>query len=532
MSNDRRRVLFIGDTPAAATGYANIFRGLLPRLQARHNVALLACFGTSGDPRVATLPYKLYEAWPNDGGDPLAPLGKGHLERVLLDYQPDVVCLLRDVDHDSFVYRSAFRRHFRVLAMPTVDARPQKDEWVDACAQADALLSYTRFGGEVLREQVGGLAPYLGVGTPGVDFDLFQPAADREAHKRSAGLGGKFVVGTVMRNQDRKLFPDLIDAFAAFVRQAPPEVAGRAVLYLHAAHPDLDGWDLPRLTLDAGVADRTLFTYVCRSCGATYPTRWVGVPAACRACGRAAARTADVEFGVPPEGMPGVFNLFDVYCHLAYAGGLEIPILEAAACGVPVVTNDYAAMGELAGDLGAVAVPCRLTKQHGSGRLIAVPDVPAVTRALADLAAMPESVRRHRGFSQVAPCRQRYGWEAATDRWAKAISAVPPPEREWDSPPADWLDFSPPPPSATDAEFARHCLWALRANSSPGGLSELKLARDLAAGDRSAVWARVAAEVGVMSQWERERVRRLHCPSSSSATTPNPANVAKSPAAT
>jgi glycosyltransferase involved in cell wall biosynthesis len=892
---ERKRVLFVGDSPAQSTGYATIFRELLPRLQAWHDVALLGCFGEGGDDFCAALPFKVYRAWPQAGdaegrarhdSEPLMKWGRWYFEKTCLEYQPDAVALIRDVDHDEWVYRSPYRRHFRVLAMPTVDARPQKDEWVGACAQADALLSYTEFGGLVLSEQVGGLAPYLGVGTPGVNASAFTPAYDKEAHKAAAGLGGKFVVGcfaadtpvlmsdhsakpiqdvragdevvthlgrnrrvvaahsfpvdkpmvrvtaagdppvvctadhewlavrppryessgllkvklkdvdwtprwseakdlrpgdflafripsetrdvaeyvtpthrfvvdddflflagyylangsiashsgchshsveftipgfkpkvvdaviraaravfgkaseartrktsravtvacsgvsfarpwldmfghgaaekmppdwfaalppakqmavvrgwqagdgcdaqdgrnigssvnlplitwmrvallrngipasitktdmtkgsrfpnakqqwkmaqttakaksnvhhvrgeyyftrvskveaaaagdrvydltvaedhsyavfaksvhnTIMRNQDRKLFPELIAAFARFVELAPPDVAQRAALYLHTGHPDMVGWDLPKLLLEAGVAARTYFTYLCRACGAHYPAHWAGAVVPCRACGRVAAQTANSDRGVSTPALAGVYNLFDVYCHLAYAGGLELPLLEAAACGVSVVTNDYAAMGELGRALGADLVPGVLHRQFGTGRLVHAPDVEAVARTLLAQSALPTAVRRHRGYQQGEVARREYTWERSTERWAAALASLPPPERPWDAPRADWAGTPPPPAdSLSDAAFARHCLWVLRANTSPGGLDELKLSRDLAHGDRSAVWARVAAEAGVLTEWETERLRRFAC--SSSATTRKPVNAGKSPAAT
>ena len=49
--------------------------------------------------------------------------------------------------------------------------------------------------------------------------------------------------------------------------------------------------------------------------------------------------------------------MFDVYVQTAGAEGFGMPILEAMACGTPVIAPDYSAMSELVKDVGIPLTP-------------------------------------------------------------------------------------------------------------------------------------------------------------------------------
>jgi len=58
---------------------------------------------------------------------------------------------------------------------------------------------------------------------------------------------------------------------------------------------------------------------------------------------------------VPEEQMPLLFNAADVYLHTSEYEGFGLPVLEAMACGVPVVANNKASIPEIVGDYGSFA---------------------------------------------------------------------------------------------------------------------------------------------------------------------------------
>ena len=55
---------------------------------------------------------------------------------------------------------------------------------------------------------------------------------------------------------------------------------------------------------------------------------------------------------IAEEDMPYLFNAADVYMHTAEYEGFGLPVLEAMACGVPVVVSNKASIPEVVGDYG------------------------------------------------------------------------------------------------------------------------------------------------------------------------------------
>lgn len=59
---------------------------------------------------------------------------------------------------------------------------------------------------------------------------------------------------------------------------------------------------------------------------------------------------------VPTEDMVAIYNLASVFLFMSYGEGFGLPILEAMACGAPVITSDTTACNEIAGN-AAIKLP-------------------------------------------------------------------------------------------------------------------------------------------------------------------------------
>jgi intein/homing endonuclease len=144
--------------------------------------------------------------------------------------------------------------------------------------------------------------------------DEFQPVPNKAAHRLAMGLDPDWkIIGTVMRNQRRKLFPDLLEAFSKYLSFTGDK---DTYLYCHTSYPD-NGWDLPQLMMKYGISSRVLFTYSCEECSSLTIGKFSDTVKQCRSCKKYAAKPCSVSSGATTEELAKIFNLFDLYIQCA-----------------------------------------------------------------------------------------------------------------------------------------------------------------------------------------------------------------------
>jgi len=455
------RVLGCLESTHISTGYANMGRQLFRRLAAdgRFELLELANFGTHAAyaPGWAYLPTS---PRPGDrdeerkfNSSPFNRFGAWKFEEACLQFRPDACLSFLDPWMVAHVDSSPFRRRFGFAYQPTVDAVPLAPDWVALARGSDRLLCYTDWGKAVLSRH--GLDAALAA--PGVDGDAFRPL-DRAALRRRYGVPqDALVVGAVMRNQVRKLFPELFVAFSRLLRDGPEAVASRSRLLLHTCWPDL-GWDLPSLIRENGLHGRVLITYGCRSCGAFAALPWRDARAVCPGCGSHALTFPSSMEGVDERSLCEAYNLMDIFAQVASAEGLGLPQLEAAACGTPVLAVDYSGMVDVLEKLGATPIPVvHFSRDVMTNRLMAVPDVTALAGSLAELLRLPGPTRLAMGLSQRARAVKHFDWDRFAAAWKDALLSLP--GGDWASPRRRPGPF--PGRPADLADEVRRCVWEL-----------------------------------------------------------------------
>ena len=156
-----------------------------------------------------------------------------------------------------------------------------------------------------------------------------------------------FIVGTVMRNQKRKLFFELMKAFRMFLDQAPPEIAAKTFLYLHTSYPERQGWDIAEGLMQNNLGGKIMMTYICKHCNKFFPAIFQDAITTCKYCHQKSAVCPTVSMGVSVPDLAQIYNLFDIYIQYAICEGFGMPQVEAAACGIPVAATDYSAMSDV-----------------------------------------------------------------------------------------------------------------------------------------------------------------------------------------
>lgn len=442
-----KRILFCSEATFLNTGYATYTREILNYLNStdKYDIAELASYGEHNDERAKNIPWKFYGvAPPKNASDEVKKayasvatnqFGEYAFERVCLDFKPDIVCDIRDFWMLDFVERSPYRPFFKWCIMPTVDAAPQARQWIATYESADACLTYSDWAGEVLQEQSGGKINYLGSAPPSA-HPAYKPIKDKISLKTEFSIDPTIkIIGTVMRNQRRKLYPDLFEAFRKFLDSV--ENKHEYMLYCHTSYPDL-GWNIPELLQDYNLSSYVLFTYVCNDTKKPFASLYKGPMAQSPYSGKFSATLSNVKNGLSYEDLAKVINLFDLYVQYANCEGFGLPQVEAAACGVPVAGTDYSAMESVLRQLEGIPIkPKALYKELETGCMRAVPDNDLAARIFKEFFDKPTNERIQMGYKCRENFLKHFQWDISGNQWENYFDSVEilPEELTWKSPP-------------------------------------------------------------------------------------------------
>lgn len=313
------KFLVHGNGPHVSTGYGVQVAQLVQRLKAAgHNPAVSCTYGQEGalgSWRDITLYPRGYEANSNDiihghalhhfGGDELG----GWIITVL----------------DVWALPNPLLADFNVAAWCPVDHFPAPPSVIDFFKRNGATpIAMSRFGERQLFE--AGLDPvYIPLS---VDTKVMRPTPTFERGGKTVTgrehLGipeDAFVVGMVAMNKgwarDRKGFNEALRAFGAFWQSHPD-----AILYLHSEMLGMaEGINLEELLAHASVPESAV--------------RWVDQYA--------------YRLGVPQGVMAATYTAMDVLLAPSHGEGFCVPLIEAQACGTPVIATNFSAQPELVG---------------------------------------------------------------------------------------------------------------------------------------------------------------------------------------
>jgi glycosyltransferase involved in cell wall biosynthesis len=266
-----------------------------------HEVVVSSYYGLSGSPTT----------W--NGITVLPGYGQNYCSDSLGDHakyvRPDLVINLGDV----WVMDPNVLRQLPVAHWLPCDCRPS--------STADRNVIEAA-GMQVIAMSVFGLERYRDAGLDavyvphGIDTDVFRPLGNREEIRERLGFGDNFVIGMNAANNDaiRKAIPEQMLAFAKFLDRHPD-----TLLALHSGVHQAGGQDLEALAENLGISDRVkVVSQYHYHCGL-----------------------------ITPEEIAEWYNAIDVLSACSFGEGFGLPIIEAQACGTPVITTDASSMPEL-----------------------------------------------------------------------------------------------------------------------------------------------------------------------------------------
>jgi glycosyltransferase involved in cell wall biosynthesis len=368
------KFLIHSNGPNVSTGYGVQCRYLATRLKAAgHDVAVAANYGQQGSMgRWRDIPiYPTgYEVNGND-------VIHAHAQHFFADEPGWIIPLM-----DLWALTNPRLAEFNVAGWCPVDHYPVPPGVLQFFHRTDAVpVAMSRYGETLLRD--AGLDPvYIPLAVdcdemkPTPMLDVPNPITGRDFTTAREYLDihdDAFVVGMVAMNKgwarDRKGFNEAFRAFAIFWRRHP-----NAVLLMHSEQwGGAEGINLVELAIRCGIPEHAI--------------RWVDQYA--------------YRLGLPPQLMSATYTAMDVLLSPSHGEGFCVPLIEAQACGTPVIATNFSAQTELAApEYGAAGwlvegQPEWDPAQHASYLVPYIEDVLAKLEDVyaADLVGMQETAR-------------------------------------------------------------------------------------------------------------------------------------------
>jgi glycosyltransferase involved in cell wall biosynthesis len=437
----KRKVLFVTEANFHPTGYSVYTKEVLSRLNEipQLEVAELACFIGPECEEIKSTPWKVYPNIPAASNQDAMNVynsnmsnkfGEFSFNSVLLDFQPDFVMDIRDWWMLEFEERSPFREFFNWAIMPTVDAEPQNNTWIDTYSGSDAVFAYSEFGRDTMLNQSNKIN-FIDVASPCASDKFFK--MDKTLIREEFDIDKDAIIfGTVMRNQRRKLYPDLLKAFRQFLNHNPNS---NAYLHLHTGYPDV-GWDIPDLIKNNELSSRVLITYKCKNCGKITVSFFNEAVKFCHNCKSLSSQVVGISNKMDDTDLNKIYNLFDVYIQWANSEGWGMPQLEAAYAGLPVISVDYSAMSSLVHNINGIPIkPLGFYKELETGCMRAVPDNENLVTQMECM--LDKNFRDGVANTCYNNAREIYNWDYTAQKWASYFLSTEVKDHSltWKSPP-------------------------------------------------------------------------------------------------
>ena len=227
----------------------------------------------------------------------------------------------------------------------------------DALRRAKALFTVSAYSRDSMAQAYGVPASRITVTHNGVDTQRFCPGEEGAEFVRAQGLTPGQYLCTVGRLEPRKNHINLIKAYAQLPQPRLP--------LLVVGQRDFSFESIFEVVQAHGLSDQVHFL----------------------------ERVGDAE-------LPALIRHCAAFVYPTWAEGFGMPVLEAMACGVSVVTSNNTSLPEVAGDLAWMCDPA---------------DPASIAKAMGQAVDEPEAARLERHAKGLARARS-FSWESSAER--------------------------------------------------------------------------------------------------------------------
>lgn len=334
------KILWLSNAPWAPSGYGSQTRQVGRRIAREHEIEFLANDRTRGDQE--------WEGHLVRGSSGVDRYSRDSIREDLARSGADWLVFL----YDAWVFTEGNNDPFaglpRVAGWVPIDHYPTPQSLYGWLTAGHLPIAMSRYGFDRLTElsaafKANGKPSFPVRYAPHAVDDAFVPV--ETTFRETIGVpSDAYLVGIVAANNgtiiyDRKGFGDMAHAMALFMEQRPD-----VYLYLHTIQKTVDGIDLVRLLGFKGVPEDRI--------------RW-------------ADQYEVKKQSITDEAMAAIYSSFDILLATSRGEGFGLPVIEAQACGTPVIASNWTAQAELVGDpwteQGGLS-----SQRHPSGWLVAV----------------------------------------------------------------------------------------------------------------------------------------------------------------
>lgn len=306
--NPKKLVIsWFSNAPWVPTGYGNQTKLSVPRLKALgHEISITSFYGLEGAP----IEWDGIHVFPRA----MHPYGQDIIGATAASVGADILITLLDafvIEADNIPPTIGWYPWF------PVDHEPMPVDVMASVRRSRKAIVYSKFA----KREAEACDMDVYYVPHGVDTAVFRPADRLEARKAIGAPPDAFMVGMVAANKGnppRKAFFEQIAAFAALHKKHPD-----TILYLHTqdgTRPHPERVDLVAYSRVVGlVPGKDVF----------FPDQYM------------------LTLGYNDAYMRMAYSAMDVLTNVSCGEGFGIPIVEAQACGTPVIVGDWTSMPEL-----------------------------------------------------------------------------------------------------------------------------------------------------------------------------------------
>jgi glycosyltransferase involved in cell wall biosynthesis len=382
--------MFQANAPWCTTGYGVQGKHLVPRLKKLgHDMAYFAFYG-------------LQNGMLNIDGVPIYPMGlsmwgQDVVQAHMGHFKGDVLISLMDVWVLDGYGDKAKQSGYIWCPWTPVDQEPVPQAVLNKLAGAHTVIPYAKHGEAEFRKAGVQNVRYI---PHGVVCDTFKPLDKAEARRRLGLPENAFIVGMVAANKGyppRKCFPEQFVAFSRFKVRHP-----EAVLYMHTLKgTEHGGINFPELMWRLNLVEGRDVIF---SDQYSYLLGWA------------------------EERMATLYNAFDILSLASSGEGFGIPLIEAQACGVPVVSAHNTAQTELT--FSGVCIEDQRPFWTPLGAFAMIPDVGAIEEAYEQLHADLTGGKRDDYAEQARRGALAFDWDVVVEEFWRPFLAELEAERQ------------------------------------------------------------------------------------------------------